>query len=188
MTHTERKLNKAGAGYLALGTRACPGDEMVGQEARRRSRCGNPLLCGPFRFGLVSGCCARDVCLRSPRLAAETAEKKSGWYNTYFQEYWKGQLNWGTSVAWCRVDPPLRSRERGEAGPPVSLGHLARPSLSHPPPTPAARTPSVAPRDKFQGWGCFPFNGHVRGRSSVYCSSGQSCALLHVGREGLAVL
>lgn len=113
MTHTERKLNKAGAGYLALGTRACPGDEMVGQEARRRSRCGNPLLCGPFRFGLVSGCCARDVCLRSPRLAAETAEKKSGWYNTYFQEYWKGQLNWGTSVAWCRVDPPLRSRERG---------------------------------------------------------------------------
>lgn len=101
-----------------------------------------------------------------------------------------GRDSWTGAQVWpgAGLTLPFGAVRGGEAGPPVSLGHLARPSLSHPPPTPAARTPSAAPRDKFQGWGCFPFNGHVRGRSSVYCSSGQSCALLHVGREGLAVL
>lgn len=44
MTHIERQTNKTGAGYLAVGMTACPGDEMVGQEARRKSPGGRPVL------------------------------------------------------------------------------------------------------------------------------------------------
>lgn len=97
------------------------------------------------------------------------------------------------------MDPPLRSM-RGRSWAPGPRGHLSRPRGSHSPSAPAART-SQLPETNSRAGGVFPLtvacvSALSRGLSSVpgpggavlsAGSSGQSSALLHVRREGLAV-
>ena len=96
-----------------------------------------------------------DVQLRPQR-------RKTDGKTLIFKSIWRDSWTGDTSVARCRVDPPLRSREAGgRLVPRCPWATCPGLSISHPPSTPAAWAPLAAPRDKFQGWGCFPSNGSM---------------------------
>lgn len=107
-------------------------------------------------FSLISGCCAHDVCLRSPSNAAEGSveTKKMGGKTLIFKSIWR-TANQMQACGLCRADPPWAVRRgggwsQGVPGQPVPAWVIFWPLL-HP-----AASHHWQPKRQIQGWGCFP--------------------------------